>query len=387
MCCFEKASGDTEPTEKKTTTPAPVVKAPLRQESMQGNLFGLDKTELEQLAVECGQPRYRGKQLFRNLYSRRARDLDTCTDIPADFRQELMARRSVEWPEIKARIPSRDGAVRYLFALGDGESIETVYMPIENRVTLCLSSQVGCAVGCRFCFTALLGVKRNLSAGEIAGQVAAVLDAQRPPAETPVNLVFMGMGEPMLNLEAVMKAVGIFSDSNGFALALRRMTVSTAGVIPQIRKFAQETTRPKLAISLNASSDEQRTALMPLNRKYPLEELLQACREFPLGPREYVTFEYVLLDGINDSDDDARRVAALVRGIKCKLNLIPFNPGPELPYQPSPLKRVLGFQDVLRSHDVPAYIRISRGQDVMAACGQLRLGAMMQASAPIEARL
>ncbi len=358
-----------------------------RLKSMEGNLFGLSKTELEQLAVECGQPKYRGKQLFRNLYSRRVRNLEACTDIPANFRQELMARHRVDWPEIKARIPSRDGAVRYLFTLHDGENIETVYMPIENRVTLCLSSQVGCAVGCSFCFTALLGAKRNLTAGEIVGQVAAVMDAQQPPAETPVNLVFMGMGEPMLNLDAVMKAVGIFSDSNGLALALRRMTVSTAGVIPQIRKFAGEPARPRLAVSLNASNDEQRTALMPLNRKYPLEELLQVCRDFPLGPREYVTFEYVLLDGINDSDDDARRVAALVHGIKCKLNLIPFNPGSELPYQPSPLKRVLGFQDVLRSRQVPAYIRISRGQDVMAACGQLRLGAMNQATAPMEASL
>ncbi|HXH48704.1 MAG TPA: 23S rRNA (adenine(2503)-C(2))-methyltransferase RlmN [Terriglobia bacterium] len=354
---------------------------------MEGNLFGLSKAELEQLAVECGQPKYRGKQLFRNLYARRARDLNAFTDIPADFRQGLATRCRVEWPEIKSQIASRDGAVRYLFALHDGENIETVYMPIENRVTLCLSSQVGCAVGCCFCFTALLGVKRNLTAGEIVGQVAAVLEAQQPPAETPINLVFMGMGEPMLNLDAVMKSVGIFSDSNGLALALRRMTVSTAGVIPQIRKFAQLPARPKLAVSLNASNEEQRTALMPLNRKYPLNELLQACREFPLGPREYVTFEYVLLDGINDSDDDARRVAALVRGIKCKLNLIPFNSGTELPYKPSPIERVMGFQEVLRSHEVPAYIRISRGQDVMAACGQLRLGAINQAASPVEASL
>jgi 23S rRNA (adenine2503-C2)-methyltransferase len=352
---------------------------------MEGNLFGLGKTELEQLAVSCGQPKFRGKQLFRNLYGRRVRDLNACTDIPAGFRQDLSSRYRVEWPEIKARVASRDGAVRYLLALEDGENIETVYMPIENRVTLCLSSQVGCAVGCRFCFTALLGVKRNLTAGEIVGQVAAVFDAQPLPKDTPVNLVFMGMGEPMLNLDAVMKAVGMLSDSNGLALALRRMTVSTAGVIPQIRKFAEEPARPKLAVSLNASSDEQRTALMPLNRKYPLKELIEACREFPLGPREYVTFEYVLLDGINDSDDDARRVAALVRGIKCKLNLIPFNPGAELAYKPSPMERVLAFQDVLRSHDVPAYIRISRGQDVMAACGQLRLGAMNQAAVSAEA--
>jgi 23S rRNA (adenine2503-C2)-methyltransferase len=359
----------------------------LPQESMEDNLFGLDKTELEQIAVDCGQPKYRGKQLFRNLYARRVRDLDVCTDIPASFRHDISSRYQVAWPEIKARVASQDGAVRSLLTLQDGENVETVYMPIENRVTLCLSSQVGCAVGCRFCFTALLGVKRNLTAGEIVGQVASVLDAQQPPAETPVNLVFMGMGEPLLNLDAVMKAVGIFSDSHGLALALRRMTVSTAGIIPQIRRFAEQRARPKLAVSLNASSDEQRTALMPLNRKYPLEELLQTCREFPLGPREYVTFEYVLLDGINDSDDDARRVAALVRGIKCKLNLIPFNSGAELPYKPSPMKRVLAFQDVLRRRQVPAYIRISRGQDVMAACGQLRLGAMDRSAAPVETTL
>jgi 23S rRNA (adenine2503-C2)-methyltransferase len=352
---------------------------------MGSNLFGLGRTELEELAVECGQPKFRGKQLFRNLYARRVRDLNACTDIPVDFRQDLSSRYRVEYPEIKALAESRDGAVRYLLALEDGEKIETVYMPIENRVTLCLSSQVGCAVGCRFCFTALLGVRRNLAAGEIVGQVAAVLGDQSVPASTPVNLVFMGMGEPLLNLEAVMKAVGILSDPNGLALALRRMTVSTAGIVPQIRAFAQQPARPKLAISLNASSDEQRTALMPLNRKYPLKELLGACREFPLGPREYLTFEYVLLDGINDSDDDAGRVAALVRGLKCKLNLIPFNGGPELPYQASPLERVLAFQDVLRSHHVPAYIRISRGQDVMAACGQLRLGAMNQAAPQVEA--
>ena len=352
---------------------------------MQTNLFGLGKTELEQLAVECGQAPYRGKQLFRNLYGRRGRDLSTFTDIPAAFRQDLVSRYRVEWPAIKARVASQDGAVRYLFRLQDDENIETVYMPIENRVTLCLSSQVGCAVGCRFCFTALLGARRNLAVGEIVGQTMAVLEAQQVPAETPVNLVFMGMGEPMLNLDAVMKAVRIFSDSSGLALALRRMTVSTAGVIPQIRRFAEEPARPRLAVSLNASSDEQRTELMPLNRKYPLNELLETCRGLPLGPREYVTFEYVLLDGINDSDDDARRVAALVRGIKCKLNLIPFNSGAELPYRPSPLERVLAFQNVLRDRQVPAYIRISRGQDVMAACGQLRLGTMNQAA--IEAAL
>ena len=351
------------------------------------NLFGLDITELEQVAVNCGQPRFRGAQLFRSLYSRRIRDLSGCTDLPTDFRQLLSSRYRVEYPEAKARAVSRDGSVRYLLSLEDGEKIETVYMPDEHRVTLCLSSQVGCAVGCRFCFTALLGVKRNLTAGEIVGQVAAVLEAQQIPARFPVNLVFMGMGEPLLNFAEVMKAVGILSDSNGLALALRRMTISTAGIVPQIRKLAQEAARPKLAVSLNASSDEQRTALMPLNRKYPLSELLQACREYPLGPRDYVTFEYVLLDGINDSDDDARRVAALVKGIKCKLNLIPYNAGTELPYRPPPLSRVLAFQEVLRNHNIPAYIRISRGQDVMAACGQLRLASTEGITVPVESAL
>ncbi|MEJ2007493.1 MAG: 23S rRNA (adenine(2503)-C(2))-methyltransferase RlmN, partial [Acidobacteriota bacterium] len=348
------------------------------------NLFGLDKTELEQLALNCGQPKFRGAQLFRNLYARRVRDLNQCTDLPLNFRQVISSRYRVEYPEIKAKAASRDGSVRYLLELEDGEKIETVYMPEERRVTLCLSSQVGCAVGCRFCFTALLGVKRNLTAGEIVGQVVAVLEAQHIEAGYPVNLVFMGMGEPLLNLAAVMKSVRILSDSNGLGLALRRMTISTAGIVPQIRKLAEEPARPKLAVSLNASSDKQRTALMPVNRKYPLSELLQACREFPLGPRDYVTFEYVLLDGINDSDDDARRVAALVKDIKCKVNLIPYNGGTELPYRPSPLARVLAFQEILRGRDAPAYIRISRGQDVMAACGQLRLAATEGISVPVE---
>ncbi|HLI30975.1 MAG TPA: 23S rRNA (adenine(2503)-C(2))-methyltransferase RlmN [Terriglobia bacterium] len=351
------------------------------------NLFGLGRTELEEVAAACGEPRFRGKQIFRHLYAQRAHDLAGCTDLPLRFREMLRSRWRIDYPTAEATAVSRDGSVRFLFSLEDGEKVETVYMPMEKRITLCLSSQVGCAVGCRFCFTALLGARRNLTAGEIVGQVAAVFDAQRVPEGIPVNLVFMGMGEPMLNLPEVMKAVRILSDSNGFALPLRRMTVSTAGIVPQIRKFAQEPARPKLAVSLNASSDEQRTALMPINRKYPLSELIEACREFPLGPREYVTFEYVLLDGINDSDDDARRVAALVKGIKCKLNLIPFNSGAELPYGPSPMPRVLAFQEILRTHGVPAYIRISRGQDVMAACGQLRLGAAGSAPAPVGATL
>ena len=340
------------------------------------NLLGCDKSDLRRLAADRGEPQFRGTQLFRNLYARRRRDFAECTELPVPFRQFLDSRYRVGYPEVKARIASRDGSVRYLLSLEDGESVETVYMPEEGRVTLCVSSQVGCAVNCHFCFTALLGVKRNLEAGEIVGQIFAVAAAQEISSPTPLNVVFMGMGEPLLNLAAVMKAVRILSDPEGMAIPLRRITISTAGIIPKIQELAREEVRPKLAVSLNASTEEQRTALMPLNRKYPLSELLAACRAFPLGPREHLTFEYVLLDGVNDTDADARRVAALLGGMRAKVNLIPYNSGPDLPYQPSPLRRVLEFQKILQERRIPAFIRISRGQDIMAACGQLRLAGM-----------
>ena len=348
------------------------------------NLLGWDKSELRHLAAACEEPQFRGTQLFRNLYGHRRCDFAECTELPAHFRHLLSSRYRVDYPEVKARIASRDGSVRYLLSLEDGESVETVYMPDKGRVTLCVSSQVGCAVNCHFCFTAMLGVKRNLEAGEIVGQIFAVAAAQQFSSPTPLNVVFMGMGEPLLNLASVMKAVRILADPDGIAIPLRRITISTAGITPKIQDLAREAVRPKLAVSLNASTEEQRTALMPLNRKYPLSELLAACRTFPLGPRERLTFEYVLLDGMNDTDSDARRVAALLRGIRAKVNLIPYNSGPDLPYQPSPLRRVLGFQKVLQERHIPAFIRISRGQDIMAACGQLRLSGMESGTAAAE---
>jgi 23S rRNA (adenine2503-C2)-methyltransferase len=228
-------------------------------------------------------------------------------------------------------------------------------------------------VDCRFCFTALLGLQRNLSAGEILGQVLAVAEAREILPGTRLNLVFMGMGEPLLNLAQVMKAVHILADPQGFGIPLRRITISTSGIVPRISDMARAARRPKLAVSLNASTEEQRTELMPINRKYPLRELLRVCRAYPLRPRELMTFEYVLLDGFNDTDADARRVGELLRGMRAKVNLIPYNSGSELPYRASSLQRVLAFQQVLAGSKIPAYIRISRGQDVGAACGQLRL--------------
>jgi len=337
------------------------------------NLVGLDRQELERLAASLGKAAYRGRQLYGALYARRQTDLAALTDLDRDFRSALAAHYEIAYPELQGEFLSQDGSARYLLRLHKNTSVETVYMPEEERITLCLSSQAGCAVDCRFCFTALLGLKRNLSAGEILGQVLAVAKARAISPGSRLNLVFMGMGEPLLNLAQVMKAVRILADPRGFGIPLRRITISTSGIIPGMREMARHPARPKLAVSLNASSEQQRTELMPINRKYPLRELLGACRAYPLRPRERLTFEYVLLDGFNDTDADATRLAGLVRGMRAKINLIPYNPGSELPYRPSPLKRVLAFQQLLTERAIPAFIRISRGQDIGAACGQLRL--------------
>ena len=337
------------------------------------NLLGMSRDELEKLAVAQGQPRYRGSQIYRGIYSRRKQDLTNLTDLDLSFRRLLASNFQVGYPRVDADFKSRDGAVRYLLGLEDRQRVEAVYMPEEHRRTLCISSQAGCAVDCRFCFTGLVGLRRNLTAGEIVGQVLAIATAQHIAPKSRLNVVFMGMGEPLLNLRHVTKAVNIMADTNGLGIALRRITVSTSGIIPGIYELAREQLRPKLAISLNASTEEQRTALMPLNRKYPLKDLLAACRAYPVRPRERLTFEYVMLHGINDSRADAARVAELLHGIPARVNLIPYNGGEALPYRASPLARVLEFQQTLVERKVPAFIRISRGRDIMAACGQLSL--------------
>lgn len=341
------------------------------------NLVGLAKDELEKVAVACGQPPYRGRQLYRGIYWRRERDLAALTDLGRNLRELLSSRYEVAYPPVRREFVSRDGSIRYLLGLDDGHTIEAVYMPTQAadaaRTTLCISSQVGCAVDCKFCFTGLLGVKRNLTAGEMVGQVLAIATAQGIPPSSRLNVVFMGMGEPLLNLGPVMKAVNILADREGLGIPWRRITVSTSGIIPRIHDVAREPVRPKLAVSLNASTEEQRTALMPINRKYPLKDLMDACRAYPLRRRERLTFEYVMIDGINDSTADAARVAKLLRDIPSRVNLIPYNPGEGLPYRSSPLTRVLEFQLVLAQQRIPTFIRISRGRDIMAACGQLSL--------------
>ncbi|MGH9435459.1 MAG: 23S rRNA (adenine(2503)-C(2))-methyltransferase RlmN [Terriglobia bacterium] len=342
------------------------------------NLLGLDRADLEAVATQCGEPRYRGRQIFHGLYARRLRTADSFTDLSKPFRQQLTARFEIAYPDIREKRASRDGAVRYLLGLADGQGVESVYMPENDRVTLCVSSQAGCAVDCRFCFTALMGLKRNLTAGEILGQALAIALDQDIGGQTRLNVVFMGMGEPLLNFGPVMKSVAIMSDRNGIAIPLRHITISTSGIVPRIEDLGKESARPRLAISLNASASEQRTAMMPLNRKYPLDALIEACRAYPLRPREKLTFEYVMLDGINDSLDDALRVAVLLRGLRAKVNLIPYNAGPDLPYRAPPFDRVMQFREALTHGGVDAFIRISRGQDVRAACGQLVLGGVAE---------
>jgi len=356
------------------------------------DLLGLNIQELIEIAEKVGQPPYRGRQLFEAIYMQQAASLAQITTLPKSFRDQLASERfDVRLPDVRQRFVSGDGTIRYLIAFADGESVETVWMPEGDggetgdgteagesepargwsRATICVSSQVGCAVDCQFCLTAMLGMKRNLSAGEIVGQVMAVLKDQGAfPGRERINLVFMGMGEPFLNYENFVKAVQLLV--HGMGVPESRMTVSTAGIVPRIYDLGQEPVRPKLAISLNASNDELRRQLMPITRKWTLELLLKAGREFPLRKRERLTFEYVLLDGVNDAPQNARETVELLRGIRSKVNLIALNPGPEIEFATPSIESVLKFQEILVSAGIPTFIRRPRGRDIYAACGQLK---------------
>lgn len=333
-------------------------------------LIGLELHELEEL-LGATEPRYRARQLYTALYRERRSDLHEVLTLPASLRERLAGWYTVGVPGIERRFDSADGTRRYLLRLADGRTVESVIMPEEGRQTICISTQVGCPVACRFCLTARLGLERNMTAGEIAGEVLAIAADNGLKIEGErVNVVMMGQGEPLLNLENVLKATRILLDPSGVGLSPRRMTLSTAGIIPGIDALGRERFRPKLAISLNASTEEQRRVLMPVTRKYHLADLIEACRRFPLRPWERLTFEYVMLKGVNDSDADARRVVRLLAHLKCKVNLIPLNPGPDIPYEPPEPERVAAFQEIVK-RSVPCFVRKPRGRDVFAACGQL----------------
>jgi len=391
-------------------------------------LLGKSREELRAYCQRLGEPAYRGDQVYHWLYGEREFAFEGMSNLPARLRERLEEEATIQLPTVRQRYVSRDGSVRYLLGLGPEErmnaagsrategtekkkrplaAVEAVFMPSEGRQTICISTQAGCAVDCQFCLTAQLGLIRNLTAGEIVAQVllplkemekqepAGVVVQERAGQTQPrqssseaeqgegqesgtglaarTNVVLMGQGEPLLNFEQVMAALRILLDAEGVGLSPKHVTLSTSGIVPGIEKLGKEEVRPKLAISLNASCDEQRDALMPINKKYPLKVLMEACRNYPLRNWEHLTFEYVMLGGVNDTAADARRVVRLLAPLKSvKVNLIPWNPG-ELPYQESSAEAIEEFRRILTEKGVPTFVRYSRGRDVMAACGQLAL--------------
>jgi 23S rRNA (adenine2503-C2)-methyltransferase len=338
---------------------------------MSESLLGMELPEIRE-ALGPGHPQFRAKQIYTALYRQKVADLVQVTTLPAALRTELAGPQRVGLPEIARVYDSTDGTRRYLLRLEDGRTVETVLMPEDERSTICISSQVGCPVDCKFCMTALMGLERNLTAGEIVGQVLLVARENGLLKERErLNIVMMGQGEPLLNLANVVKASRLLTDPEGVGIPVRRITVSTAGIIPKIEELGREPARPKLSISLNASTEEMRQELMPITRKYHLKDLLAACKAYPLRPWEKLTFEYVLLKGVNDSDADARRVVKLLANLNAKVNLIALNPGPGIPFETPDPERVASFQSIIRLA-MGCFIRKPRGLDIYAACGQLK---------------
>jgi 23S rRNA (adenine2503-C2)-methyltransferase len=341
------------------------------------HLFGLDRDELATLLRVQAQPGYRAGQVYRWLYARRARSIEDMTDLPRDLRSRLQETHAVRWPEVAERSRSRDGTVKYLFRLDDGAAIESVSIPEETRRTICISTQAGCPLRCAFCLTGIGGYTRNLEPWEILGQVATVMAEMAAEEESlparPWNVVVMGMGEPLLNYEATVRSLRIFMDPEGFAIPPRRLTLSTVGILPALERLSREPVRPNLAISLHASNPELRARLMPIEHRYPLEEVVAAALRYPVPRGGRVTFEYVLLRGVNDAPAHARELARLLRGSHSKVNLIPLNAAAEIPFEPPTDGAVEEFCRVLAEASVPVSVRRSRGQDILAACGQLHL--------------
>jgi 23S rRNA (adenine2503-C2)-methyltransferase len=339
------------------------------------NLLDLSPAEMEALAESLGAPPYRGRQLAQWIFVKGVTDLAEMSDLPKDFRAALAARASVEVPEVERRTPSQDGSQKLVLRYGDGARVQAVLMPDGDRLTLCVSTQVGCGFACAFCYTGTMGLERNLSAGEIVAQVMVAREGLAAGLRI-THIVYMGMGEPLANNTATVKSLRLLTDPRAFAFAPRRITVSTVGLVSGIERLAKENLRVNLAVSLHATSNEIRDRIMPVNRGFAIEELLAACRRFPLPFRQRMTFEYVLLEDINDSAEDARRLVKLMKGIRGKINLIPFNDWEGSSFARPPLARILDFQTVLLEHGIRATVRWSKGEDIGAACGQLREAAV-----------
>ena len=369
------------------------------------NLFGLDRAGLEAAMTELDEPAYRARQMYVWLYRRRVRDLAAMTDLGKGLRARLESGFEVRWPEVAARDVSRDGTIKYLFQLDDGATIESVFIPEERRRTICISTQAGCPLKCAFCLTGIAGYERNLKPWEILGQVATVMDEApragdslpreragvwgadsapqlnerardslpRERKTKPWNVVVMGMGEPLLNYEATVHALRVLMDPDGFAVAPKKLTLSTVGILPALEKLMAEPVRPNLAISLHAPEPGLRRQLMPIEEKYRLEDVIAAAQRYPIPRGGRVTYEYVLLKGVNDSTTHARQLARRLRGSRAKVNLIPLNPAPEIPFEAPTPEAVDAFAAILADAHVTVSVRRPRGQDILAACGQLHL--------------
>jgi 23S rRNA (adenine2503-C2)-methyltransferase len=331
------------------------------------NLKDLSPDELEEFVANMGEKPYRARQLGKWMYRKRTTSFDDMTDLPKDFRRTLGQSAFISSLRLIEEQLSRDGTKKYLFELSDRNRIESVLIPDGKRCTLCISSQVGCALGCTFCLTGRVGRIRNLKPSEILDQFLQVSGLNPQPV---TNIVFMGMGEPLDNLENTVKALHTFTHPDYIGFSPKKITVSTSGLVPKIRELGERIS-VNLSVSLNAAGDELRDKIMPINRKYPIKELIEETRKFPMPNRKLLTFEYVLLKGINDSDRDARGLGELLKGIRCKINLIPFNEAPPLPYASPSEDRVFQFQRILIAYGLDVRIRKNRGRDILGACGQL----------------
>lgn len=334
------------------------------------NLLGTPEKKLADYFVQWDIKPYRVHQVFTWVYHRGVRDFDRMTNLSKPLRRLLDEKFHISLPRILKKNSSRDGTVKYLFKLEDGSTIESVWMPSEDRKTLCISTQAGCRLACTFCKTGTLGLKRNLSADEIIGQFIKV-NEDLPDNDRITNVVIMGMGEPLDNYQPVVDALRLMVSPQAMKISTRKITLSTSGLVDKIKKFQEENIHVNLAISLNATLDEVRDKIMPINKKYPIEVLMDALRNYPLKPTRKLTFEYVLLAGINDTDEDAKRLARLLRGIPSKINLIPFNRYESSDYYPPSEDRVLSFQSYLLSRHYSVFVRKNRGTDILGACGQL----------------
>ncbi|HXY41385.1 MAG TPA: 23S rRNA (adenine(2503)-C(2))-methyltransferase RlmN [Vicinamibacteria bacterium] len=357
------------------------------------NLFGMGQEALCAAALELGEPAFRGRQLYGWLYGRRVRELGAMANLPKALRSRLAERFELRWPEVEERTLSFDGTRKYLFRVDSGSSVESVYIPEDQRRTICISTQAGCPLKCAFCLTGIAGYTRNLTAGEILGQVATVME-EHPVGRThpqrreedpfPWNVVVMGMGEPLLNYEATALALRVLMDPHGFAVPPRKLTLSTVGILPALEKLASEPLRPNLAISLHASDPGLRRALMPIEAKYPMEAVIEAALRYQVPGGGVVTFEYVLLGGVNDTAAHARELARRLRGRPAKVNLIPLNPAPQIPFHPPAPEAVDGFAAALAAAGVAVSVRRPRGRDILAACGQLHLRRAAPGAAPAQ---